>query len=89
MRKSILWILAAAAVVWIFFRKPAMQWYAARQTGLQAIADAHTQNGYTTYNTQLYSPPFWKPVVQFFKAGSYVPTGGRSNGQSVDYSVQG
>lgn len=89
MSKKFLWIAAAAVAFWVLFRHPITQWIAARQTGLQAAQDAATINGYTTYNTQIYTPPLWQPVVNFFKAGAYVPTSKAGAGQTVDYSVQG
>lgn len=87
--RKILWMLLTLGALWLLFRKPLEQWYAARQTGLQAVADANTLNRYTTYNTQLYTAPLWQPVVNFFKAGAYVPTSKTAGGQTLDYSVQG
>lgn len=84
------WFLLIGAGLWILFRKPLETWYNARTTGLQAAADAATANGYTTYNTQLYSAPRWRPFLNFFKVGAYVPP--RSGGgqpEQVNYSVQG
>jgi hypothetical protein len=71
------------------FRKPLAQKYLKSVTGLQAVQDAATQNGYTTYNTQIYRDPWWYPLIQFSKAGSYVPGGKGKITETFDYSVQG
>lgn len=84
-------MLAALALALWVFRRPLEAWYGKRATGLQAAQDASTQNGYTTYNTQIYRAPWWQPSLKFLKAGAYVPAGQGNNagGQPSDYSVQG
>jgi hypothetical protein len=81
----------AAALAWWFVRRAALYDHEVRKaTGVQAALDAATFNGYTTYNTQLYTPPLFQPLVRFFKAGAYVPPS--TSGQApapVNYSVQG
>jgi hypothetical protein len=86
-----LWILVVAAGLLWLFRRPLEQLYQQRIMGLEAAADAAQLNTYTTYNTQLYAEPFWKPVLRFFKANSYLPAGtsGQGGGEQVNYSVQG
>lgn len=86
------WVVLVVLVglAWVF-RRPLEQLYARRITGLQAAQDAAIENRYTTYNTQLYTEPFWRPLLNFFKASAYVPAGNanQGGGQPVDYSVQG
>jgi hypothetical protein len=89
-----LWIVAAVLGLLWLFRKPLEQLYQQRVLGLEAAADAAIENRYTTYNTQLYAAPFWKPVLRFFKANSYLPASrstaaSEGGGQQVSYSVQG
>lgn len=88
-KAHMLWLLVlAAAVWWIAMQRRAV--VVNKQTGLVAAVDAQTANGYTTYNTQLYTPPAWTPLLRFFRAGAYVATTqNNSNPQVVDYSVQG
>lgn len=83
--------LALILVGFYLLRKPLTALYLKRQSGIQAVKDAVTLNGYTTYNNSIYTPPAWKPSLSFFRAGSYVPTGqGPATGTNqVDYSYQG
>lgn len=83
------WALLIVAALLYAFRKPLVSAYNARVTGLEAVADASIRNGYTTYNTALYSAPLWQPFLKFFKAGSYNPGSKDKSAQAVDYSVQG
>jgi hypothetical protein len=74
------WILfGLGLLLFLVFRKPiaaAIERRAmAGQTGQQAINDAATMNGYTRYNTAIYSPPSWFPFAKFFKANAYVTPG--------------
>lgn len=71
--KKFLIILAILFGLWFLFRKPLMNAYNARVAGLKAAQDASQENTYTTYNTSLYTKPFWAPVLNFFKAGAYAP----------------
>lgn len=85
-----IWVwLAAAVALWLLFRKPLEQMYQAKLTGLQAVADAATQNGYTTYNTAMYRTSKFFPLLRFIRGDGYVPGGDSSQTQVVDYSVQG
>lgn len=83
------WSLLIVAVLLYLFRKPLEEMYQKRVSGLQAVQDASVMNGYTTYNTQIYSAPLWAPFLQFFKAGAYNPGSKSAQPQAVDYSVQG
>ena len=90
MKRKLYAFLFFLLLVWLL-KKPLMNWYAKRQTGLQAAQDASQMTSYTTYNTSLYSPPVWQPVLSFFKANAYVPVGqGKQDATNqVDYSLQG
>lgn len=83
-----LWILVSVAALLYLLRKPLSRAYLERVSGLEAVQDAATRNGYTTYNTQLYTAPIWQPFLQFFKAGSYNPGSKGPQPETVDYSVQ-
>lgn len=89
--KTKLYILLAILAGFYFLKGPLTAWYLKRQSGIQAVKDASTENGYTTYNTSLYRAPVWKPVLNFFRANAYVPTGqGTAQATNkVDYSYQG
>lgn len=89
MRRIYFWIVLAIGLAWLF-KKPLQELYEKRVSGLQAAADATTMNGYTTYNTQVYTPPLWTPILNFFKANSYAPgSGDAASAQQTNYSVQG
>lgn len=82
------WIfIVIAAVLYWFFRVPIRNYFLRIQTGKQAVADAAQLNGYTTYNTQLYSPPFWFPFLNFFKANPYVPVNQASTSRQTQYTT--
>ena len=87
-KRFIIYILLVLAIVW-YFRSSITRLYMERVTGLNAATDAETVSGYTTYNTQLYTPPFWVPLLNFFKAGSFAPPSQSNPINAVDYSVQG
>lgn len=83
-----LWLALAGLAAWWAWRYiSAVE--VQQQSGLQASIEAGTLNRYTTYNTQLYTPPLWTPLLRFFKAGAFVSTSDRGKPQKVDYSVQG
>lgn len=88
--KKYLFILSVLSVLIYLFRKPLTAAYLERSTGAAATADASVQ-GYTTYNQAIYTPSFWKPVFQFFKADAYVPSqqSKQAGSDSSVYSVQG
>lgn len=83
---------AAAALAWWYVKRTVLYEHEVRKaTGIQAALDAAVMNGYTTYNTQLYTAPLFQPIVRFFKAGAFVPTrsSGSGEAQPVSYSMQG
>lgn len=88
-----IWFVLIGAGLWYLARKPLAEWEASKRAGVTAAIDATVLNGYTTYNTQLYKPPAWAPIVNFFKAGAYVPAPGGNSGSSgssgAAYSMQG
>lgn len=88
MKRTFIW-LGALALIWYLCRKPLLDLYHARVAGLEAAQDAHTMTGYTTYNTTLYAAPFWQPLLNFFRANAYVPSGVGQKVNTVDYSMQG
>ena len=92
MRNKIIIGSIVLAVLAFIFWKPLYAGWLKFSTGAQAVQDAATMNGYTTYNQALYQPPFWQPLLSFFKAnGAYVPTASNAqNGSNpAQYSVQG
>lgn len=91
--KTLLIGAAAAALAWFFIRRIMLYDHEVQKaSGVQAAMDAQA-SGYTTYNTQLYTPPLFRPILRFFKAGAYVASPLRGTGstdaQPVGYSVQG
>jgi hypothetical protein len=86
---KIWWYLILGGLLLYILKRPLEAMYQKRVSGLEAVADASTMNGYTTYNTQLWFEPVWQPFLQFFKAGAYNPGSKSSAPQTVDYSVQG
>lgn len=92
--KTLLIGAGTAALAWWFIRRAALYDHEVRKaTGVQAAIDAAVANGYTTYNTQLYTPPLFQPIVRFFKAGAFVASPTRGTGstdpQPIAYSIQG
>lgn len=79
-------VLAVLVVLWLIFRKPLLNAYNSRVAGLQAAQNASQENTYTTYNTALYDKPFWAPIVNFFKAGAYAPSGQQQPANQSSYA---
>ena len=79
------WIAAAFLVaVYLLAVRHYQAQMLAQQTGAKAGRDA-LSNGYTTYNTSLYKPPWWFPTLKFSKANPYVPV----NEQPENYGGNG
>ena len=85
------WIFLVIATFLVYvFRTPLSQVWQSIISGGTAVADASAAK-YTTYNQSLYNPPFWQPILTFFKANSYAPsvTSAQNGSGAAAYSVQG